>query len=549
MRTSTIARCVAASALAAGVVAGAGRAAAAVPATITHQGRLYNANDAPINDTIEVVFALYDDLEASTPIWSEVHAITFEDGFFSVRLGSIIPFEDSIFDGADRYLGITVGDDDELKPRATVASVPYALLAGNVNGDISPRSIVVNTVNGSTVLINQTGIEVNGVQVINENGEWVGSPAGLQGPQGVAGPTGPAGPVGPPGPAGSAGPAGPPGDAGPIGPAGPPGEAGPIGPAGPPGDAGPIGPAGPPGDAGPIGPAGPPGPAGPRGPAGLRGMPGPAGATGATGATGPAGEVGPRGPAGEAGPIGPAGEMGPRGPAGEIGPAGPTGPAGEMGPAGPTGPVGPAGEAGPVGPIGPMGPQGPIGLIGPQGPTGPEGPPGRDGAVGPIGPQGPQGIQGIQGLRGPVGPTGPTGPQGVVLAVMAHGIGPYERALPEGLAIDFFGPTVAVDITAASQRIYATAHRYLGAGADPATGLDLYICYQRSTPRGAVQRVGNGMLGAEVPAHTRVPFGVSAVINGLSPGSYNIGMCGQAFDPNWTNNDYGYLSVLVLNGG
>ncbi|AUX41501.1 uncharacterized protein SOCE26_029150 [Sorangium cellulosum] len=536
MKTSTIARCAAASALAAGVIAGAGRAAAAVPATITHQGRLYDANDAPINETIEVVFALYDDLDASTPIWSEVHAITFEDGFFSVRLGSIIPFQDAIFSGADRYLGVTVGDDDELTPRATVASVPYALLAGNVNGDITPRSIVVNTVNGSTVLINQTGIEVNGTQVINENGEWVGSPAGLQGPQGLAGPAGPAGPTGPAGPPGPAGPRGLRGPAGATGATGATGPAGEVGPRGPAGDIGPRGPAG---EAGPMGPAGE---MGPRGPAGETGPAGPIGPAGETGPIGPMGPTGPRGEMGPAGPMGPAGEMGP------AGPMGPTGPAGEMGPAGPIGPMGPAGEAGPIGPMGPMGPQGPIGFMGPQGPAGPEGPPGRDGAVGPIGPQGPQGIQ---GLRGSVGPAGPTGPQGVVLAVMAHGIGPHEHALPAGLAIDFFGPTVSVEITAASQRIYATAHRYLGAGDIPATGLDLYVCYQRSTPGGLgpVQRVGNGMLGAEVPAHTRVPFGVSAVINGLSPGSYNIGMCGQAFDPNWTNNDYGYLSVLVLNGG
>ncbi|WP_438036063.1 hypothetical protein [Sorangium sp. So ce204] len=38
------------------------------------------------------MFALYDERDASTPLWSEVHSITFEDGFFSVRLGSIVPF-------------------------------------------------------------------------------------------------------------------------------------------------------------------------------------------------------------------------------------------------------------------------------------------------------------------------------------------------------------------------------------------------------------------------------------------------------------------------
>jgi hypothetical protein len=205
MRTSMIARCMTASALAASAVVVAGTAAAAVPATITHQGRLYDERDVPISATLDVVFALYDERDASTPLWSEVHSITFEDGFFSVRLGAIVPFEQAIFDGAERYLGITVGDDVELEPRATVASVPYALLAGNVNGDITPTSVTVNTTSGNTLVLGERGIIVNGVLVIDESGEWVGSPTGLQGPQGLPGPIGPAGATGPAGPTGPEG--------------------------------------------------------------------------------------------------------------------------------------------------------------------------------------------------------------------------------------------------------------------------------------------------------------------------------------------------------
>ncbi|KYG05628.1 hypothetical protein BE21_39530 [Sorangium cellulosum] len=456
MRTSRIARRMTASALAAGALAGAGTAAAAVPATITHQGRLFDDRDAPIDETLDVVFALYDARDASIPIWSEVHAITFEDGFFSVRLGSITPFQGAIFDGAERYLGITVGDDVELKPRATVASVPYALLAGNVNGDITPTSVTVNTANGSTVVIDGSGVAVNGGQVINEDGEWVGSPAGLEGPEG---------------------------------------------------------------------PQGPPGP------------------------TGPTGATGPEGPAGPTGATGPAGPTGPEGPVGPRGPEGPVGPAGAAGPIGPEGPVGPMGPQGPIGPIGPMGPQGPIGPIGPEGPIGPTGP---EGPVGPVGPEGPVGPQGPRGFTGP---TGPTGPQGVVLSMSVSGVGPHPT-LPVGVAVDFFGPTASVVVSSESQSIYATAHRYLGSGTSPANSLSLFMCYQRdrSEPNGPtvldeVQTVGLGMTGGRVPAGTRVPFGISAVITGLSPGKYNIGMCGHTLSPNWNNNDYGYLSLLLVNGG
>ncbi|WP_437579881.1 collagen-like protein [Sorangium sp. So ce887] len=423
MRTSRFVRCMMASALAAVAVAGAGTAAAAVPATITHQGRLFDERNAPISETLDVVFALYDERGASTPIWSEVHSITFDDGFFSVRLGSITPFQGAIFNGAERYLGITVGDDVELKPRATVASVPYALLAGNVNGDITPTSISVNTESGTTVLIDGSGVAVNGGQVIDENGQWVGSPTGLQGPQGVDGPAGPAG---------------------------------------------------------------------------------------------------------------------------ATGPAGPTGPAGA---AGAQGPVGPMGPEGPMGPIGLMGLQGPIGPMGPEGPMGPAGPQGLDGPIGPEGPVGPQ------GPRGFTGPAGPIGPQGVVLSLMVSGVGPHVT-LPAGRAVDFFGPTALVEVSSMSQSIYATAHRYLGAGTSPADSLSLFMCYQQVHPQPSgppelddILMVGLGLKGGRVPASTRVSFGLSAVITGLNAGTYNIGMCGMTFSPNWTSNDYGYLSLLLVNGG
>jgi len=180
-------------------------ALAAVPTTITHQGRLYNTEGVAIDGTLEVRFAIYDAEGADTPIWTELHTITFEDGYFSTELGSLVPFEDEdVFDGSVRYLGISVGADPEMTPRARVASVPYAMLANNVNGDITPSSV-----------------SVGGVEVIDSNGNWVGNSSGLVGPTGPAGPQGAIGPVGPIGPQGGIGPTGPQGVIGPTGPQGP----------------------------------------------------------------------------------------------------------------------------------------------------------------------------------------------------------------------------------------------------------------------------------------------------------------------------------------
>lgn len=199
-------------------------ASAQVPTTVSHQGRLYDANDAPLNDTLPVVFTLYDDPVAGNVIWTETHSVTFESGYFSLELGTTDPLDRTVFDGTKFYLGVTVGADPEMTPRAPVGSVPYAVMAGDVSGDINPSSV-----------------SIGGTEVIDSNGAWVGDPTGLTGP---TGPQGGEGPVGPEGPQGGLGPAGPPGSVGPTGPTGPAGPMGPVGPQGPQGATGPQGPQG-----------------------------------------------------------------------------------------------------------------------------------------------------------------------------------------------------------------------------------------------------------------------------------------------------------------
>ncbi|WP_275939278.1 collagen-like protein [Polyangium spumosum] len=246
MSNGMISRLISASAFAVALCAGAAAAEAAVPQTITHQGRLYDAKDAPVNGTLQVRFAIYADASSVDPIWSESHDITFEEGYFSANLGTSTPFDKNVFDGSVRYLGVTVGDDPEMTPRAPVQSVPYAMLAGDAVGDIHP-----------------TSVSIGGTVVIDEAGKWVGDPSGLIGPEG---PQGPMGPKGATGATGATGPAGPKGATGAQGPTGPMGPVGPTGPTGPTGAKGATGAQGP---TGPVGPTGPKGATGAQGPTGI----------------------------------------------------------------------------------------------------------------------------------------------------------------------------------------------------------------------------------------------------------------------------------------
>ena len=190
MSISTIHRWIAASMLGLGSIVFSSASFAEVPTIMTHQGRLFDSSDQPIQDTLQVVFTIYDSGAPSAQVlWTETHLVTFELGYFSVSLGETVPLDSTIFDGSVRYLGIKVGSDDEMTPRAATRSVPYALVAGDVNGDIHPQ----------TVSIPGFGM------VIDENGQWVGDPTGLIGPTGPVGPTGAAGPTGAQGATGATG--------------------------------------------------------------------------------------------------------------------------------------------------------------------------------------------------------------------------------------------------------------------------------------------------------------------------------------------------------
>jgi hypothetical protein len=162
---NTLRRAFLGSVAAAGLTLAASASAVSVPQSLTHQGRLYDASNQPVSATLSVVFSIYADGTATTPLWTETDQITFEEGYFSVSLGGATPFTANLFDGSVRYLGITVGAEPEMTPRVSVQSVPYAMVAGDAIGNIHP-----------------TSVSINGTTVINAQGNWTGPSTGLAGP-------------------------------------------------------------------------------------------------------------------------------------------------------------------------------------------------------------------------------------------------------------------------------------------------------------------------------------------------------------------------------
>ena len=202
--------------------------ASAVPPFLSEQGRLFDDTGNPVDVATDIRFAIYNVKTGGTALWSETQpSVPIADGYFSAVLGEVTALPADLFDGgaAPLYLGVKVGTDSEMLPRQPIVSVPYAIVSQRV-------------------------VNKDGDEIVDDDGNWRGSPTNLVGPTGPAGATGPKGDTGNTGAKGDTGNTGPKGD---------------------------------PGNQGPIGPTGP---------TGAPGGQGPAGATGATGATGPSGTLG-----------------------------------------------------------------------------------------------------------------------------------------------------------------------------------------------------------------------------------------------------------------
>jgi hypothetical protein len=100
---------------------------------------------------------------------------------------------------------------------------------------------------------------------------------------------------------------------------------------------------------------------------------------------------------------------------------------------------------------------------------------------------------------------------------------------------------------AAGQKVYVSSNKSFGSSVG-ANALDLWICYQSTAGGSTIQKVGNGILGQQVPANTRVIMGMTYDITNLAAGSYNVGLCGSSSNSaSWNLNEWSYTTALVHN--
>lgn len=111
---------------------------AVVPTSITVQGRLTDADGAPLAaGSKSFVFRVYDDSTAGTKLWpgssGENQTITTTtDGLWIAYVGAVEPLSQSVFAAVTSWLEIVV--DGTTLPRMRFASGPYAIRVGTVDG-------------------------------------------------------------------------------------------------------------------------------------------------------------------------------------------------------------------------------------------------------------------------------------------------------------------------------------------------------------------------------------------------------------------------------
>ena len=129
-----------------------GAAYAQAGVTLTYQGTLNDAGGQAINASRAMTFRIYDDPGGGVAIWESSYAdVAIVDGIFSVVLGAQRAFNDTMVQADNLYLGVTVGQDQEMRPRMRIGGAlksqwaAVAAHARDVRGeDIHPSSVSIN---------------------------------------------------------------------------------------------------------------------------------------------------------------------------------------------------------------------------------------------------------------------------------------------------------------------------------------------------------------------------------------------------------------------
>jgi hypothetical protein len=101
---------------------------AAIPRLINYQGMLTDDSGDPLNGNYDIIFKIYNHIQAGNKIWEESHTdVPVTNGLFNVILGSVTLLDLTFYEAEEYWLDVTV--EGEHMPRLRLTSVAFAYRA------------------------------------------------------------------------------------------------------------------------------------------------------------------------------------------------------------------------------------------------------------------------------------------------------------------------------------------------------------------------------------------------------------------------------------
>ena len=148
----------------------------AVSNYIPVQGRLTDDSGNPLTGTYSLTFRIYDVASEGTALCEWVSNTYVDNGLFSTYMNASACSDD--IDGRQLYLGVEVGTDGEMTPRAYMDNVPYAW-------SLRPGASVEGEIDGDPILTLYNAGSGEGLWATSVTGEGVhgasGDDAGVAG--------------------------------------------------------------------------------------------------------------------------------------------------------------------------------------------------------------------------------------------------------------------------------------------------------------------------------------------------------------------------------
>ncbi len=120
----------------------------AFPNFLNYKGFVVDEFDVPVNGEKEVTFTLYTDEVNGLALWSETQSLTIVNGLLLVQLGGVKTLESNIFENEHIWLGIRVGNDEEMIPRQKITSLSYSFVADKA-GSVAEKAVSAAKINAA----------------------------------------------------------------------------------------------------------------------------------------------------------------------------------------------------------------------------------------------------------------------------------------------------------------------------------------------------------------------------------------------------------------